>query len=214
MGLTRIQKLRREEFADAAIEVFYEHGVSDATFDLVAKKAGVSKSNVLHYFESKTALIEAAFRRYARSYAQEVDALLKRTETPWERVYAVIEANFSKSLFLPEVTRAYVYLCAEASGNETLTRLLQALTKRMHSNLVFALREVTEPDRADAVAQMIGLAIRGLWLRCASEPGAVSRVEAMDQLDFLLGSLFPEAPDRETGKRRMADIQSILAGFN
>ena len=62
--------------------------------------------------------------------------------------------------------------------------------------------------------RMIGLAIRGLWLRCASEPGVVSRLEAMDQLDFLLGSLFPGTPDRERGKRRMADIQTVLVGFN
>ena len=213
MSLTRIQKLRRQEFADAAIEVFAEHGMADTTFELVAKQAGVPKSNVLHYFENKPVLIEAAYRRYLVTYSGEINELLKRAKTPWDRIYAVIEANFSKTTFRPSVTRAHAYLCAEAHRNAALDRIHRIMTKRMHNNLMFALAQVTDTTHANLVAQSLSLTIRGLWLGCVTQSNGIERGDAIGQCEFLLSALFPDNEERIESKKRMAEISSILFDY-
>lgn len=53
---TRIQKQKTKAILDAALEVFSQHGFRGATLDQIADAAGLSKPNLLYYFESKEAI--------------------------------------------------------------------------------------------------------------------------------------------------------------
>ncbi len=212
MGMTRIQKLRRQEFAEAASQTFVEHGVVDTTFERVAQKAGVAKSNVLHYFDNKTELIEAAFRHNALVFSREASALMRRAQSPWDRIYAVIQANFSPTSFQPEKIRSWIFMCAEAQNNETLGRLQHVMNQRVYSNLVFSFCQITDRKSAEAAALSLGLIIQGLWLRCGTEPGGIDRQEALDQIEYLLKALFPGDEARDISRAHMANIQEILLG--
>ncbi len=53
---TRIQAEKRELIREAALDVFSRHGFRGSTLDQIAEAAGLSKPNLLYYFESKDAI--------------------------------------------------------------------------------------------------------------------------------------------------------------
>ncbi len=53
---TRIQRKNRETIREAALDVFSTQGYRGATLDQIAAAAGLSKPNVLYYFENKEAI--------------------------------------------------------------------------------------------------------------------------------------------------------------
>lgn len=56
---TRIQRLNRKRILEAALEVFAAQGFRGATLDQIASVAGLSKPNMLYYFDSKDAMHRA-----------------------------------------------------------------------------------------------------------------------------------------------------------
>ena len=50
---SRIQKRNRRMILDAALDVFSSHGYRGATLDQIAAEAGLSKPNILYYFQGK-----------------------------------------------------------------------------------------------------------------------------------------------------------------
>lgn len=50
---TRIQREKREQILEAALEVFSTHGFRGSTIDQIAEAAGMSKPNLLYYFGRK-----------------------------------------------------------------------------------------------------------------------------------------------------------------
>jgi len=53
---TRIQERNRHLILDAALDVFSQHGYRGATLDQIAETAGLSKPNILYYFDGKEAI--------------------------------------------------------------------------------------------------------------------------------------------------------------
>ena len=210
MKRTKLWRLRTEEYSQAAFETLCEHGLSGTTVEKVADRAGVSKTNVLHYFGSKTRLLEMALRYANADLARAVEALLIRSENPWERVYSVIEANFSKQFFNPKLAHAWLSLCAEIPYQSSYQRIQTAIHRRMRSNLVHALKQITDHDRAEEVALAISSMIDGLWLRCGLQLGGIDRETALGQMELLMESLFPNCAERASAKKRISDIQAIL----
>ncbi|MEM6888476.1 MAG: TetR family transcriptional regulator C-terminal domain-containing protein [Pseudomonadota bacterium] len=51
--LSRIQLRNRKRILDAALDVFAQHGYRGATLDQIADSAGLSKPNLLYYFDGK-----------------------------------------------------------------------------------------------------------------------------------------------------------------
>lgn len=56
---TRIQRRNRKIILDAALDVFSHHGFRGATLDQIAERAGLSKPNLLYYFDGKEAIHHA-----------------------------------------------------------------------------------------------------------------------------------------------------------
>ena len=53
---SRIQARNRQVILEAALQVFSDHGFRGATLDQIAQEAGLSKPNLLYYFDSKEAI--------------------------------------------------------------------------------------------------------------------------------------------------------------
>jgi TetR/AcrR family transcriptional regulator len=54
--LSRIQTQNRHKIMEAALDVFSQHGFRGATLDQIADAAGLSKPNMLYYFDGKSAI--------------------------------------------------------------------------------------------------------------------------------------------------------------
>ncbi|MEU8222170.1 TetR family transcriptional regulator [Kribbella sp. NPDC048915] len=63
--LTRKGQAVRDRIVDAATELIAQHGVAGTNTDQVRQLAGVSGSQLYHYFDSKQALIRAVITRQA-----------------------------------------------------------------------------------------------------------------------------------------------------
>ncbi|MES0864511.1 transcriptional regulator BetI [Ruegeria sp. SCPT10] len=213
MGRKSIAEIRREEFAAAAFEVLSLHGMQGTTLQRVAEHTGASKASVLHYFSNKQALIETAMRRANTTLRKEAVALLSLASTPWERFYAVIEANFSPTTFRPEVAHGWIAMCAEVPHNPQFQRLQNAIYHRLHSNLYSALKETgADPAKANVSAHTVSLLIDGLWMRCGLQIGGLNRDEAMTQIETVIEQSFPNDIDRLAAREKMCTIaQAFVA---
>ena len=65
MVLTRKGQATRERILEAATELIGRHGVAGTSTEDVRKAAGISGSQLYHYFDSKQALIRAVITRQA-----------------------------------------------------------------------------------------------------------------------------------------------------
>lgn len=61
--VTRIQREKREQILEAALDVFSAHGFRGATIDQIAEAAGMSKPNLLYYFARKDDIHKALIAR-------------------------------------------------------------------------------------------------------------------------------------------------------
>ena len=60
---TRIQKQNEEKILESALDVFSTHGFRGSTIDQIADLSGMSKPNLLYYFNSKESIIQALIDR-------------------------------------------------------------------------------------------------------------------------------------------------------
>ncbi|EIE49768.1 TetR family transcriptional regulator [Salipiger aestuarii] len=60
---SRIQLRNRKKIMEAALNVFSQHGYRGATLDQIAEAAGMSKPNLIYYFDGKEAIHVAVLNR-------------------------------------------------------------------------------------------------------------------------------------------------------
>lgn len=167
-----MEPLRRRELIDAAIRTIGQRGSLDVTVAQIAHEAGVSPALAHHYFGGKDKLILATMRHLLRELGSDLSAAVSRTETPQERIAAIIAVNFSQAQFARETIAAWLTFYVHAQQSEDTRRLLRVYAKRLHSNLVFALAKLTTHQRANRIAEGVGALIDGLYIRHALGSGA------------------------------------------
>jgi TetR/AcrR family transcriptional regulator, transcriptional repressor of bet genes len=186
MTLTKISEIRRQELRHAAFEVLQTEGMAGATIEKVALRAGASKGIVLHYFKTKKQLFEHAMRHSNSMLRDEVVGRMRRAHSPDQRLWAIIEGNFTTEFFRPSICHAWLALCAEVPREPQLARIQRVVHARMRSNLLSALVALVPPEQCETVALGITTLIDGLWLRLGLRSGGVSAPEALIQMaDYL-----------------------------
>lgn len=202
MGLTRISEICCRELRQAAYEVLQTEGMAGATIEKVAQKAGASKGIVLHYFKSKQQLFEHAMRHSNALLRDEVVRRMRLVRTPEDRLWAIIEGNFSTAFFTPAICHAWLTLCAEVPRDPQLARIQRVIHARMRSNLRTALTALVPPDQTESVTLGITTLIDGLWLRLGLRSDGISAPEALTQMADYLRHRIPQVPWRDRLERR------------
>lgn len=209
-----IKNMRRKQLTEAAFEILKTHGIAGTTFDKVAKEAGLSKGVVQHYFPGKEALFEAVLRELNAEARRCVTALFAHSDTPAERLYAIVYGNFAPTLFQHEICNAWVCLCAEVPQNARYLRIQNVIHSRMRSNLMSALRHMVEPTLAEQVAFNLTTLIDGIWMRAALQAQPMSSTEALSHLEFALNRLFHDTivdkTDLQAAREKIAQVSAIL----
>ena len=110
---------------------------------------------------------------------------------PRDRVEAIIGASFEAEQFDPAIVSAWLAFYVEANRSTNARRLLKVYARRLDSNLVHALRQLTGVDEARRIAQGLASLIDGLYIRAALQDRAPDRAEAIamlsDYCDMSLG---------------------------
>ena len=103
---TRIQKRNRALILEAALEAFSRHGFRGTTLDEIAAQAGLSKPNLLYYFESKEAIHAALMADLLDSWLDPLRALDPEGE-PLTEILAYVARKLEMSRSLPRESRLF-----------------------------------------------------------------------------------------------------------
>jgi TetR/AcrR family transcriptional regulator, transcriptional repressor of bet genes len=174
-----MEPLRRKALIDAAIMAIGERGSLDVTVSEIAGRAGVSSALAHHYFGGKEDLLAATMRHILRALGQDTIAALRGAEGARARLQAVVATNFSAVQFRPETIAAWLAFYVEAQRSEAMRRLLRVYARRLHSNLLSALRLLQSAPEAERTAEGIAAMIDGLYIRRALKEGAPDAASAI-----------------------------------
>lgn len=103
---TRIQLRNRRIILEAALEVFAQRGFDGATLDRIAQVAGLSKPNVLYYFDSKAAIHRALLTDLLEAWIAPLRALDPAGD-PLAEILAYVRRKLDMSQEFPRESRLF-----------------------------------------------------------------------------------------------------------
>ncbi len=103
---TRIQARNRRIILDAALEVFSQEGYRGATLDRIAQAAGLSKPNLLYYFQSKEAMHRTLLTELLETWIAPLRALDPAGD-PRAEILAYVRRKLEMSREYPRESRLF-----------------------------------------------------------------------------------------------------------
>ena len=193
-----MKPVRRSQLIGATIATIGDLGFAEASVIRIAKRAGVSPGIVHHYFADKNALLEAAMRNLLSQLSRSVIKRLEQASTPWERIDAVIDGNFTTDQFHTTTVGAWLAFWAQAIHNPDLRRLRDINASRLRSNLRHELKSLVPAKTATETAFSLAALMDGLWLNSALaketiDAGQLSVIAKTHVRALLIPHLIPSA---------------------
>lgn len=167
MPKTGMKTIRRDALIAATIAALGETGTLDVRVSDIARRAGVSAALAHHYFGGKDQLFDEAMRHLLAALGAESALAQRRADGPEARLAAILETNFSPRQFERSTITAWLIFYARALRHPPAARLLHIYARRLRSNLIAALSELTGSQDARRIADGAAALIDGLWLRAA-----------------------------------------------
>lgn len=106
--MTRIQKRNRELILEGALTAFAAHGFRGSTIDQIAESAGLSKPNVLYYFDSKDEIHRTLLTAQLDMWLAPLRAIDPEGE-PLEEVLRYVRAKLDMSRDYPRESRLFAH---------------------------------------------------------------------------------------------------------
>jgi AcrR family transcriptional regulator len=151
-------------------------GIAGATFDVVAREAGVSRGLLHYYFATKERLLAEVVRRESDVRIERLEKAIEGADSV-DAVLASLVASFEDFLGEgPPATVMFYELMTLAQRNEEIATELAELGRRTRSHLADALRAKSQAGvvklgvDGDAVATVLFALADGLTVRRLSEP--------------------------------------------
>ncbi|MDQ0114048.1 TetR/AcrR family transcriptional regulator [Paenibacillus harenae] len=109
-----IEKARRAQIVECAIETIAEVGYTQASLGEIAKRAKISKGVISYHFENKEELLEQVAIEYYMSWQSYIVPRIEAQKSPKEMLRAYIESNLT---FVDE-NRQHVFAVIELLSNK------------------------------------------------------------------------------------------------
>ncbi len=103
---TRIQRQKRSDILEAALEVFSQHGFRGSTIDQIAEQAGISKPNILYYYSSKQEMHKELIKRLMEKWLEPLRELNKDGD-PIEEIRLYIRRKIEMARDFPRQSRLF-----------------------------------------------------------------------------------------------------------
>ena len=178
-----IKAKRAQELIDATLISVDVHGLHHTTIKTISSIAGMSSGLISHYFDGKQGLIEATQKHLLDSLKQ---ALLVRVQnknlTPKQRLFAIVEANFTDLQCSNPATKTWLSFWAQAMHEPNLARLQTINNQRLLSNLRYSFAQILDKNDAIDAAMQTAAMIDGFWLRSALQARPEAAFEEAEQL--------------------------------
>ncbi|MBE1283024.1 MAG: transcriptional regulator BetI [Rhodobacteraceae bacterium] len=190
MGRKRIRDIRHEEFVEATITAVHERGYGVVTMAEIAREAGSSAASINYYFGSKEGLMEATMRHLLRLLRTAMIEGYSQASTPRDRLLAVMDANFSDSLYSVEKCSIWMQFWANAPYSPRLSRLHRINRSRVRSHFTAELRRLVPQPQVETARTALQSYMDGVWLQAAQSDApldpAAAREAAHQVVDLVL----------------------------
>lgn len=103
---SRIQQRNRGRILDAALEVFSKHGFRGATLDQIAEAAGLSKPNILYYFEGKEEIHVTLLNQLMETWLDPL-VTLDPDGNPLNEILSYVQRKLDMARDLPRESRLF-----------------------------------------------------------------------------------------------------------
>jgi TetR/AcrR family transcriptional regulator len=103
---SRIQQRNRRKILDAALDVFSAHGFRGATLDQIAEQAGLSKPNILYYFDGKEEIHVTLLSQLMETWLDPLIELDPQGD-PLTEILAYVHRKLEMSRDLPRESRLF-----------------------------------------------------------------------------------------------------------
>ncbi|APZ53086.1 transcriptional regulator, TetR family [Salipiger abyssi] len=103
---SRIQLRNRKRIMEAALEVFSQHGYRGATLDQIAEAAGMSKPNLIYYFDGKEAIHVALLNALMEEWLAPLAEVSDDGE-PLDEILTYIRRKMEMSRLFPRESRLF-----------------------------------------------------------------------------------------------------------
>lgn len=166
---------RRQSSIDALWRVVSRHGAAAISVRSVAAEAGVTPSNLVHYFPSRADMLSAATERLTR------DAIARLAEADLDNL-TIESAVDIVMVTIPDTptrrrqSEVWLLLMVERQSNDEAERLLRALQRTVYDSMVIGVTGLRSsgllhPDRdIDLEAHRLHSLIDGLSLHTLTDP--------------------------------------------
>lgn len=194
------------EILEATCEVVIERGFAGTRIADVAKRLNVSNSLIHYHFDSKEALLAAAFEYYSRKDLAEMERDIELGQSATAQLWRLIES------YVPEGSddvewMLWIDAWGEALRNPLMKSISQQLDEQSIGFLERVLRRGNETgefrcDQPRQSAMRITAMIDGLAVQFAAHEGVVKRKELMRTLRALAAFETGLSPDDIRDGRR------------
>lgn len=103
---SRIQQRNRSVILEAALEVFSRHGYRGATLDQIAAEAGLSKPNILYYFDGKEDIHVTLLSKLMETWLDPLVSMNPQGD-PVEEILAYVQRKLDMAQELPRESRLF-----------------------------------------------------------------------------------------------------------
>ena len=103
---SRIQQRNRRIILEAALEVFSQSGFRGATLDQIAERAGLSKPNILYYFEGKEDIHITLLNQLMQTWLNPLETL-DPSGDPLNEILKYVQRKLDMARDLPRESRLF-----------------------------------------------------------------------------------------------------------
>ena len=130
-GQTRIQREKTEQILNAALNVFSTYGFRGSTIDQIAIEAGLSKPNILYYFDGKDTIHGVLLARLLESWLEPLEHM-QDSDDPISEICAYMTRKLEMARDFPRESRLFANEILQGAPHiiDDLTGPLRALTQR------------------------------------------------------------------------------------
>ncbi|MDB9857799.1 TetR family transcriptional regulator C-terminal domain-containing protein [Amylibacter sp.] len=129
-GQTRIQREKTEQILNAALNVFSTYGFRGSTIDQIAIEAGLSKPNILYYFDGKDTIHGVLLARLLESWLEPLEHM-QDSDDPISEICAYVTRKLEMARDFPRESRLFANEILQGAPHiiDDLTGPLRALTQ-------------------------------------------------------------------------------------
>lgn len=129
-GKTRIQQEKTDLILDAALNVFSTYGFRGSTIDQIAREAGLSKPNILYYFDGKETIHTLLLSRLLDTWLEPLEHM-KDSNDPVSEICAYVTRKLEMARDFPRESRLFANEILQGAPHiiDELTGPLRTLTQ-------------------------------------------------------------------------------------